>query len=96
MNFIPLLPIPDFKDALRYNVVQSLVAFLRHLAAKSIIVNVDEICVHFVQSQKGRPAYDTALLTVIDQVETLMIPGSSRTGIMNLETDILFIIQLLK
>ena len=74
--FIPLLPtFTDFKDEKSFfNVVQSLVAFLRHLAAEiNHQSNVDEICVtHFVQSQiRGVQAYDTALTyCLIDQDET--------------------------
>lgn len=73
--FIPLLPTHTiFKDEKSFmDVVQSLVAFLRHLAAEIIQHSgVDEICVtHFVQSQiRGVQAYDTALTyCLIDRYE---------------------------
>jgi len=73
--FIPLLPTyTNFKDEKGFmDVVQSLVAFLGHLAAEIIQhSDVDEICVtHFVQSQiRGVQAYDTALtFCLIDRYE---------------------------
>ena len=73
--FIPLLPTyTNFKDEKSFmDVVQSLVAFLGHLAAEIIQHSgVDEICVtHFVQSQiRGVQAYDTALtFCLIDRYE---------------------------